>query len=398
MPLVAVVVQRFAGARRGRLLLLAALLMTATAAGVGAGARGVAALPGAEGWLPALVGGLLLHVMGHSIQARPPGSRGERLAEIAALVAGVGLPMALVVGHDADPGHAGLALVSAVAGLGLQAAPALLVGLLVAAAVGWDARLAAGARGRAGWVAAAVFALPALGLDALLVSIGFLGPRLAAARLLLALVAAAAGGLALARASRARDTPAAPLGVPRGWAALDAALLRLGPWMAASLVLAALVQRSVAPEQLAAAADLRLDWLAAAVAGAAPMHAVAAMPVVGALLAKGLSPALALLVLVLGPGLSLPALGLLSARHGARAAGVGVATFLAVSLIGALLWAAVGGDAPPPAPPLPGAAPVGSVCAVALLVLGARSVWLAGPRAWAAGLAGTHGVPAPPEG
>ena len=399
IPLVAVVVQRFAGARGPRVGLLAFGLLGATAAGVGAGSSGVAALPGAEGWLPALVGGLLLHVMGHSMRARPPGSRGERLAEMVALAAGIGLPLALVVGHDVGPHHAGVSVLTAAARLGLQAAPALLVGLLLAAAVGWDAHRMSPPSHRAGWVAAAVFGVPALGLDALLLSVGFLGPGLAAARLGLAVAAAGAGGWALARVARPADsTGGTATATPTGWAALDAALMRVGPWMAASLVLAGLVQQSVAPSQLAAAADLHLDWLAAAAVGPVWIEPAAAMPVMGALLNQGLSPAVGLVVLVCGPGLSLPALALLAARYGPRAAGVGGAAFVGVSLVGASLWGRVAESLPPLPQPAVGTSPVAWLCAGALLLLAVRSLWVAGPRAWAAGLASAHDPAAAPRG
>ncbi len=451
LPLVAVVVQPFAGSGWRRIGTLAAALLGATALGVIAGAQGASALPGATTWMPAVVGGLLLHVIWHALGDRPPGGGRARSAELLAFALGAGLPVLVMAQAEAEAG-AKLAhpdLLHPLQHLTLALSPALLLGVGAAALLGTGARslpeiaaladrrgplasavlgiwlaLRAPANGsnldtaarrlvrhRAApaLVVAFVLAAPELGLDTFTLTASLLGLPFALARLLGAGVAAlvAAGVLTLGRSAGPGQDRAGrpPTAVVHSTfvESLDATLLQIGPWMATGLIAAACVQATL---PAATFVDLQASGLALPLLSllAIPtfISASAATPMAAVLLAKGLAVGPILAALLLGPATNLATLRLLSGLYGGAATARAMLAYVAVAwgLAGLAAWglppAAV--DIGPLAPTVaPGPLHWGSAGLLLLLLL--RSLWQVGPRAWAATLArqGARISAAPPR-
>lgn len=108
-------------------------LLLLTAVGVVAGSGATQGAPdGIDPWLQAILGGFLLHVLGHGLETDPPRTAGARLTELAAMAAGLLLPLGWMdltfAGTTPD---SRLSVLDAAAELGVETAPALLVGLLV---------------------------------------------------------------------------------------------------------------------------------------------------------------------------------------------------------------------------------------------------------------------------
>jgi len=442
-PLVAVALLP-ARPRPGRLL---AGLLAATALGVILGHPLAAhpALTAVQAPLQAALAGLLLHLLGHGLEGGAPGTPAARTADLLALVAGLILPLAgHMLGLDHHHGPAGhgpaspeLVFLGALAELTAEAAPLLLVGLVLGAAVqALGARLPArffqtqglfgGAlRGaivgaplplcacgvlplaetlaRRGAAAALVvgflLATPELGVETVALSVRFLGWPFALLRLFgslsLAVGAGVAVGLVVARGGAPTALPAlggathGPFGV-RLVRALDALVLHTGPWVGAGLLLAAYIEVYLPAEDLAALG--RSGWdvpLVTLLAVPSYVCASAATPLAAVIWQKGLSAGAVLVGLLLGPATNVATLVFVRRWFGTR----GLLALLGAAIPTAWALAALANQLLPAGPPVvvvdapSHAHGLGAALGSALLtLLVGWSLWRAGARAWVAEL------------
>lgn len=345
----------------------------ATVAGF-AFASGVEPLMG-EAWiglLQCLVAGSLLHVVVHRPPplAAPSGpsdvARGNLYAGLGALL---GLLAVAGISDDPEPFH-GLAgemhAGDTFLALALQCAPALLLGLLLAglskaylpqASPGWLRPGRAGAealrgiafglrltlrsysvgpmygsliRGGAPLAAATAFlvATPALGLEAIAISLPLLGVELTVAYGLAAVLVALCVGAGIGRLSRsgaAQTVEPAPVATrgshgARLRLALDALVDDVGPWLLLGLVIASLMEPLV-DRQWLAALPRGVDVLLFTILGL-PLYvsAAGATPLVAILIHKGVSPGAALAFLLVGPAVHVAVARMLARMHGRRLA------------------------------------------------------------------------------
>ncbi len=341
------------------------------------------------GLLQSLVAGSLLHVVVHrppplEAPSEPAGvARGNLHAGLGAL-----LGILAVAGVSDDHGpfhgvagemHAGETFLT----LALQSAPALLLGLLLAglskaylpqASPGWLHAGRAGGealrgiafglasplrsydvapmyrsliRGGVPLAAAMAFlvATPALGLEAIAISLPLLGADVAVARALGAVLVALCVGAGigrLSRLSRGREAHAveAPAVTTLGGhgARLRLALGELvddvGPWLLLGLVVASLMEPLVDPAWLAVL-PWGVDVLLFTLLGL-PLYvsAAGATPLVAMLLHKGVSPGAALAFLLVGPAVHLAVVRMLARMHGRQ---VALALTAAVAGLAAIL-------------------------------------------------------------
>lgn len=344
-------------------LWVATLAMTALAAATVAGYALAGASLGAidEPWLglfEAVVGGLLLHVVAH----RSHGTHEGRARVGAALGGLLGLGLLALLTGDGHGHEDPLARTTeALVGLFRASAPALLLayglaglvaGALPDAPVRWLRRggpagqalrgVAIGLpmplcscgvvpvyrsllrRGAPPAAALAFFvATPELGVDAILLSWPLLGGEMTIARVVAAgLVAWLVGWLVGRRAPAPTPGPAeAARGGPTGlWDGLRAGFGELvdatAPWIAAGLLIAALIEPWIDPSALTAVPRMLQVPLFAALGVPLYVCASGATPLVAALLLKGLSPGAALAFLLTGPATNATTFGVLTAEHG----------------------------------------------------------------------------------
>jgi uncharacterized protein len=432
VPVVAVVQLAFES-RRGRRAGLLRSLGIGAAIAVGIMAAGVVPaelVTRASPWVAALVSGLLLHVVMHDLTASPPESAADRTLDLGGALLGASVPLLGEFGpHVAgDAERLAHALGHSFLELSLAAAPLLLVGLAAAAllhragsrpaAPHPAASLAGAARGaltgalrpllafrpahardlRSTFMAAAVLAAPALGIESVTLGMGLLGWRFTLLRIGAAVLVAVAAALVLGRLAGApqEEAPDSGAGVPSAGppgfiAAFDELFARLGPWMAAGLGSAAILDVLIPASSLDFVDRPLVDLLLVTlIAVPSWLCAPAATPIAAVLLHKGLSPGALLVGMVIGPAISLGLLRLLKRACGARATAIAAAA--SVSLVWLLAagtnW--LGADflrsGPAPQPPPALALAAGGLLALVL----ARSIWLSGVRAWLATLA-EHG-------
>jgi uncharacterized membrane protein YraQ (UPF0718 family) len=427
VPVVAVVQLAFGSERgRGAGLLRSLGIGAAIALGVVAGGVVPAELVArASPWVAALVSGLLLHVVMHDLTASPPESAADRSLDFGGALLGAAVPALGQLGaHEADD-VARLAheLGRSFVGLSLLAAPLLLVGVAGAALVqriGSQApraragspladalrgTLAGAARplfayrplpgSRSTFVAAALLAAPALGLESFSLGVGLLGLEFTLMRLASALLVATGAALLLTRLStdpRASGALAlelrAPGAAPASWlGAFDELFARIGPWMVAGLAAAAIFDVLIPAASLDFAnrpiVDLLLMTL---IALPSWLCAPAATPIAAVLAQKGLSAGALLVGMVVGPAISLATLRWLKQAYGARA--TAVASLAVVALVW-LIAASAGSLQPAPSMLRPPDS-FGIAAGALLLLVLVRSIWLSGVRAWLATLA-EHG-------
>ncbi len=136
VPIVAAVVIAFAAAKgRGSACVRAAGLALAAVGGVlvttspGASAM----LAAHHAWVSAVTAGLLLHVVLHGIDVAPPITSAARAGELVAFALGAAIPV--VAGHGASDAHDHGGGIGALLPIALAVAPALVVGIAVAALV-----------------------------------------------------------------------------------------------------------------------------------------------------------------------------------------------------------------------------------------------------------------------
>ena len=408
VPLVAAVCFGFVrrdGARSA--LIRGGVLLVATAVGAIGGQQGAAQLHDV-GFLPALIGGLLLHVLWHDLWERPPGTTRARLGEVVAFAAGLALPVAWLR-HEHPELEAAALHVLSISGL------PLLLGFLAVAfvrsggvrfpiatstfsAILPAARLPVTAcsvlpvseglakkKAHSGAVLAFLLLTPALGAETLIASVPLLGAPFAVGRLGVAVLAALAAGLLMAARSPAPAqtesvavAPQAPWG-RRALLALDETLLHVGPWLVAGTAIAIAVEAWVEPSELVRELNVLL-----LVAIPAFVCATSALPVAAVLLAKGASPTVVLVALVVGPALNAAAFTFLRRTYAARALAP-IAVFLLVAVLGAALVAQL------PAVPALDVGGLGLAFAAGVGLLLARSIWTVGPRGWLAVLSDLGG-------
>ncbi|MCO4773468.1 MAG: permease, partial [Deltaproteobacteria bacterium] len=441
VPLLAAVLLEFArhGTRVGALL-RGALLAVCTGAGAALGHGGTEILPGAETWLPALLAGLLIHVLWHQHDENVPATMGTRWADLLGAVAGFAVPLVFMdFGHhhgEVAEHRAGAAEVfgHSLLELSYETAPMLLLGLGLGAVVQsmgnriparWlrgGSALSDATRGavvgaplplcacsvlpisealvarRAGaaLVVAFLLATPELGVETFVLSVQFLGWEFAVLRLVGAVLAAGVAAVVLARAVGPQEA-GEPQDVEvsgesslltRLWESFEELVLHIGPFVVAGLVFAALVDAFVTTEQVVALA--RSGWdLPVVSAVAVPMYVCAssATPLAGVLWAKGLTPGAVLAGLLLGPATNVATFGFLWKTYGRKAVVAGLLAFLAVT------WGlALAANQVLPAVPPEGVGVAGEHAhgpwtigfSVLLAVILVRSAWKAGPRAWLA--------------
>lgn len=442
VALVALAYQRRAGwaaAARRVLGLLAATIAGAVATNLAP----AAALASVEPWITAAVSGLLLHVVAHDWDARKSarGAR-DRLVDLLAVAAGVGLVLAGGHQHHDGPDlrHA---IGDALLELSLETAPALLFGLVAGALLcawgpgrlsarwfgGGPLRQAAAgasmgaplpicacgvlplaqslrARGAgAAFVVAFLIATPELGIETFVLTGQLLGWPFAIVRLASAVLLAVIAALAVHRATRARGRPvreSLPAGAPhrarfreRFVASFDELVHHVAPWTVVGLIAAAYVQATLGDGSLGALLPYPLELLAVtAIAVPSYVCAASATPLAAVLVAKGMSPGVALVGLLLGPATNLATVGFLRASYGARGALAGIAALVLAAWglaigIDAFGLATVSGAAQAVEEHAHGWPTIAAAALLALALL--RSIWRAGLRAWLASLGEAFG-------
>jgi len=406
---------------RPRVAWLRALGLAAAIA-VGAALADLAAvtvLADATPWLGAIAAGLLLHVVTHDL---PVGGRdrGDRALELVALAAGAAMPVAFGAGVPGF-GAALLAIARAVAPaalLGLIAAATLqawagaratdrlrrhggaLAGVATAAALpgcacgGLPAAIEV-RRGGASLAAAAALALaaPALGVDALLVTLVLFGAPLAALRLAAAIVLAMLASRALGRPPRTPSTPPRAVDpdedllhgdlVHRVGTAIDELITHAAPWLCAGLVVATLLAVSLAPGALVGLHPAGAFAIALALAIPARVSLVAVIAPAAVLIDAGVPAGVVIAALVIAP-LAQPRTLRFLRHHGGRRVAIAVAAAIGVAVVAAMIAVQVPTrliETPPM---------LGTLCLGALAVLAVRSLWRSGAGAWIGALHG-HG-------
>jgi uncharacterized membrane protein YraQ (UPF0718 family) len=377
IPIVALVTLAYA--RRGltTAFIRAALLGLASSFGYWV----VRSMPGTwhdlHGWVDAIAAGILVHILAYEALPESLETRRERAFDV--LGALLGLLIVLLPSfeeHEHVPNVARSLLRGS-----LSAAPLLMLGLA------GSALLLSRTRRRSNDAPARVgMARPWPGVEAFTLALGSLG-WLAACCYTFA--AGSLGALATilvrsstppAASSPHADEPGAEPALPL-WATLEALMLRVGGWLGLGLLGQSYIESFVPGPELLASLDLPARaLLAVVVAIPASVCTAGAVPLAAALVGKGLSPAIALAGLVLGPLLSnvvnllqRAGVSLLRAAFAAAPLGLGV---LALAL-----W-------------LPGLLPRGRVADVgsagliewaafaALGLILAKSIWRVGVRAW----------------
>ena len=391
-----------------------------------------------EPWLTALVGGLLLHIVAHGwpVELRP--TRASRLVDFAAIAAGLALVSVGGHSHAAEHGATEVrpAMGHALLELGLETAPMLLIGLLVAALLQTQGAriparwLSSGGRftqalrgaliglplpvcacgilpvahslrmrgGAPAIVVAFLLATPELGVDTFVLSVQFLGWPYALLRVFGALAVAVTGGVLIALLSKPQHTcavdpasrPFADVAQRPFWSQLvanfDELLYHIGAWTLLGLIAAAYLQATLRPDALVALSGTGLDiLLVSLIAVPSYVCASSATPLAAVLLGKGVSAGAVLTGLLLGPATNVATIAWLRKSFGTRAAYGTIAGVLVVTWVIALgaNWAF------PDATKLGGAALAEHEhgawsYGAALLLLGllARAVWRDGLRSW----------------
>ncbi len=387
IPVVAVTVLTFRDFRGLGFALLGAFgLMIATCSGViGAGLIPDEIVHEASGWIGAIVAGLLLHVVTHDLGGQRPVGHSERLLDLLAASAGIGVGLlgGEAHSHVGDPHGSHRSLDSVLADIAVEVAPVLLVGLLLAALLQSVAARIPGSwlspRGRLGsaatgtlialsfplsscsvlpisrafaerraappLVVAFLLAAPALGVETLAMSIHFFGWEFAGLRLGGALLVAMLPAVVVGMLSPVSPSPSSTtvlpleLGVIRNarmgrrlLSAFDELLDHIGAWVVLGILAAALVGVLVPAGTPSAPGSLLLELvLVSVVAIPAYFCAPAIMPVAAVLIAKGMPASVVLAGLLLGPVANLAVLGFLRGAYGIRALLLGLLAMIAAT-------------------------------------------------------------------
>jgi len=440
VPVVAIVVLTFDSVRgRGSALLRAVGLAVAGVLGVLlTHSVPLEEMSAAHGWLAAAAAGMLLHVVMHDLGADLPQTRPARLLDLA--MAALGLSVSALGGaaHGHGSAHASEALLLSLHGLVIETGPALVValalGVLLTATL---PRLPSGGHGLLGpaadvlrasllgvergsppvlpisaasyaggvpprFLLALLLATPALAIETLAASAMLLGWELSLLRLLGSFLVAVAAAALLSvvlppRPAEGSAPRCAPAEIEGSISAsllttFDHRVLRTGGWMLVFLVLAALVDVSLAPAPGGAFAPGQVA-LIALLAIPSYLCPPAALPLALVLFDKGLTPGDALLGLLIGGAGSLQGLGFLRRWFGLQATVFGLLeTVLGAFAIAVLTHLWLGSEAPLGAARVISAPGIAwqSAAAAAGLVL-ARAVYRASLRGFLLPLEGRTG-------
>jgi uncharacterized membrane protein YraQ (UPF0718 family) len=390
-------------------------------------------------WLTAVVAGLLLHIVAHGWPEEGKPTARSRLMDFAAIAAGLAI---LALGGHSDAVERGQpdlrsSMAHALADLGLDTAPMLLLGLVIAAVLQtqgaripgrWlqgGSRLGQALRGAllglplpvcacgvlpvahslrrhgaaAGLVVAFLLATPELGIDTFALTVRFLGWPFAAFRFLGAFVVAVVTSLLLARAASAHDHGASDTarttpfetGHRHSFGAqvasnFDELLYHIGAWTMLGLLAAAYLQAAVQQGALEAIGQSGLD-IAIVSLLAVPSYVCAssATPLAAVLISKGISPGAALAGLLLGPATNIATVAWLRKAFGLRATLWGMGGLLASTWLLAFGANRLLANAHASSMPITTAHEHGlfsfASAALLLLLLG-RAVWRNGLRSW----------------
>ena len=439
-----VVLGPLAKGERRAALTRAALMALATVAGVLVGFLVPAAtLDHIAPWTAAIASGLLLHILGHGVFHDLPETASERTVDLIAGAAGIGLTFIGAMMSDSTAnGSESLrhAFTQSLLHLVMESAPMLLLGLILGALVhalgGYipsrlltsKTRLGSALRGAAlgapipvcacgilpvakslqqrgatsAFVVAFMLATPELGLDTFALTTKFFGAQFAVARVLLAVILAIFGALALSF-SRPWDGSATAPAIDaveadankepvlrRGLTAFDELLFHIGPWVFVGLIGAAFIDVCVPAASLAPLAASGLDiFVVALIAVPSYVCATSTTPLAAMLITRGISPGAVLAGLLLGPATNIATVVFLRKEYGQRAAAATMFTVIAVSLASAWIvnhvivlhpvLLATQGD-------VHAHSVFAQLCA---LILGAallRGIWQSGLRAWVGSL------------
>lgn len=451
VPVAAMVVLAFGGSARKKASLSRALgLAVSGMLGVALGHVVSAGLEQITAWVAGLTAGMVLHVVVHDLKQNPPSSGVGRTLDLGFAVLGVSVGAIGAVGHAGEGSGRLRSVLSALLDLTYDAAPVLLLALVLAALIQARVPLAlprvnarVGATGAAaqGVVQAAqrplaasgvlalgqslgsahpaqilglMLAAPILGVDFALIALRFFGLALTLVALLSVLVMAFLAGAIFGRRSENRteniggrgaaalasDAPGLVLDLDLGGSfgarfrrAFEGLLDHLGVWMVVGLVLAAVVEVWVPSGSLSAGHPLLMLALVSVVCLPSYVWAASAVPVGAVAIAKGVPPGIVLAGLILGACLNLQGLRFFRTLLGLRRT-----LLLTLSVLLAcwgLAWL-VGHGVPvvgehtlgEVAPHAPGF--IGRAATLLCLVLLLRSVWWHGVRAWCAELAGGY--------
>lgn len=410
-----------------------------------------------EPWLTAIVGGLLLHIVAHGWPEEEAPTPASRLMDFAAIAAGIGI---MALGGHSDAAEHGLpdlrrSVVDAIAELGLETAPMLLIGLAIAALLQTqgsripDRWLRGGGRfgqalrgaaigaplpvcacgvlpvahslrqrgAAAAMVVAFLLATPELGVETFALSVRFLGWPFAYMRLAGAMVVAIITAVVIAKLARPQhaashacetrdehDLPFADDHARGPFAQIvanfDDLLYHVGAWTLVGLIAAAYLQATLAHDSLASMAGSGADIvLVSLLAVPSYVCASSATPLAAVLIAKGVSPGAVLAGLLLGPATNIATLAWLRRAYGARATAWGAAGLLIATWSLALLANRVldpsGITNVDAAGHSHGVLSYAS--AVLLLVLLTRAVWRNGLRTWLGSLGEALALEAEPH-
>jgi hypothetical protein len=377
IPIVALVTLAYA--RRG----LQAAFVRATLLGLASsvGYWLVRSMPGAwhdlHGWVDAIAAGILVHILAYEALPESLETARERAFDVLGALFGLLIVLLPGLGEHEQVPSVGQHLLRGT----LQAAPWLVLGLAGSAVL-----LARVPRRLAGAPARVAIARPWPGVEAFTLAARSLGwPKTSA----LLIAASALGALAsalLRRIASAASAPSEP--TPSGptlplWVTLEAVVLRAGGWIALGLLGQSYIESFVSgAEPLASLDAAARGLLALVIAISSSVCTAGAVPVAAALLDKGLSPAIAIAGLALGPVLS-------NAVSMQRRAGVSLARAslvvapLGLGAVGLALWLSTVLAAPSqPAPmiALPGLVEWAALAGLGAIV--AKSVWRVGIRGW----------------
>jgi hypothetical protein len=392
-----------------------------------------------EPWLTALVSGLLLHIVAHGWPEQLRTNSLGRVMDFTAIAAGLALVSIGGHSHAAERGLPDVrrAMGEALIELGLETAPMLLLGLMVAAVLqtqgariplGWmqrGGRISQAVRGAlmgiplpvcacgvlpvahslkmrggaAAMVVAFLLGTPELGVETFALTVQFLGWPFAYMRLIGAFVLAVGVGLMVARfapspsgapglaEAAALVDPSPPRGIAAQIAAnFDELLYHIGAWTLIGLLAAAYLQAALTDGALDALAHTGLDVvLVSLLAIPSYVCASSATPLAAVLLAKGVSPGAVLSGLLLGPATNIATLAWLRKMYGARATLWAVAALLGITWSLAFVANRVLVDSVAIASSRAIAHEHGAIHYVSLALLGlllARAVWRNGLRSW----------------
>ena len=445
VPLVAVLTISFYRARGlGSSVLRVGGLAVATVIGVFATALiPESAHDAVEPWLTAAVAGLLLHIVAHDFRPKErPRGLGARVIDLVAVAAGLGLVLLAEGGHHHGEGGGQVRADTAAAllDLSLETAPALLLGLLVAAvlttfgkhlparwlASGGSFRqavrgaivgaplpicacgvlpIAASLKKRgagAALVVAFLVSTPELGIETLALTARFVGWPFALVRLGAAVLLAIVAALVVHRVSSRKgresfvgaivepDAHEATTPVSRRMVdSFDELLYHIAPWTVVGLITAAYVQAVLPTDALGGMATYGLDILIVVII-AVPSYvcAASATPLAAVLLLKGMSPGAVLIGLLLGPATNLATLGFLRKSYGGRATvfGIGALVLAAIGLALAINHVGLPLDVSSAASQAHEHSWFTVACGALLALALLRSIWQTGLRPWLASL------------